>query len=58
MPDRDCIHVHSKREGHVVADHLEAFMTNQVLDVVARPAKEVVDANNIAPLAQQPFAEM
>ena len=40
-----------------MADQLEAVVVEQVQDVVARAGEEVVDAEHVVPVREQPLAE-
>ena len=54
----DLFDFHIKREGDVVAHHLELRMVQQMHHVVAGPGIEVIDANDVQAVGQQPFAQV
>ncbi len=54
----DLVHLHRERQGHVVAHELEARMMIKVIDVPLRAREEVVDAQNVVPLVDQPVDKM
>ena len=43
----DLVDLDIEREGHVVADQLEALVIQQMLDVAARAAEEIIDADDV-----------
>jgi hypothetical protein len=54
----DPVHLESDRLDHVVADQLEAPGPQQVLDVPAPAGEEVVQAEDLVSLTEQPLAEV
>ena len=53
----DLVHFQIEREGHVVAQKLEARVVQQVKDVVARAGEEVVDAKHVMAGLEQALAQ-
>jgi hypothetical protein len=43
---------------HIVADHLEIQAIEQMSDVSLLAGEKMIEANDILPLGDQPFAEM
>ena len=41
-----------------MADEFEAFLANEMLDVATRAGEEIVDADDVRPLLEQPVAQM
>ena len=54
----DLVHFQVEWEGHVVADQFEAWVRQQMFDVLARAGEEVVHADDFAAFIQQAFAEV
>jgi hypothetical protein len=54
----DLIDFDVQREGHVATDQFEPFMTKKMLDVCARAAEEIIDADHTGPFVQQSIAKM
>ena len=54
----DLVHLHVERKRHVVPDELEARMVVQVVDVPLVAGEQVVDAEDLVPLLEQPIAQM
>ena len=54
----DLIDLDEEREGDVVAQQLEAFVVEKVLDVASCAGKEVVDAEHLAAALKQPVGEV
>ncbi len=54
----DLVDLDVERKRHVVADELEARMVVQVLDVALGAGEEIVDAEHLVALLQQPVAQM
>ena len=55
---KDAIDLEQDRLDDVVADELEARMALEMLDIGALAAEEVVQADDVVPVAQQPLAQM
>ena len=55
---KDAVDLEQDRLDDVVADELEAGMALEMLDVGALAAEEVVQADDVVPVAQQPLAQM
>ena len=53
----DLVALDVQREGHVVAQHLEAPVVQEVVDVAFVSGVEVVHADHLVPLLQKFFAE-
>ena len=41
-----------------MTDQFEALVIKQVFDIAARAAEEIVDADDVGALTQQPFAQV
>ena len=54
----DLVHFDVEREGHVVADELEVGVVQQVDDVVLGAGEEVIDAEHVVAVLQQPLAQV
>jgi len=54
----DLVHLDIERERHVVPQHLEPLLAQQVLDVLSRTRVEVVDDQHLVTVGQQPADEM
>lgn len=54
----DLIHLHIKREGHIVAHPLEVWVMQQMQDVVFGAGEEVIQADHIVAAVQQALAQM
>ena len=54
----DLVDLDIEREGHVVAHELEARMAEQVLDIALGAGEQVVDAEHLMALAEQPVAQV
>ena len=54
----DFVHFHKQGKGHIVPEQLKTLVVHQVIDVFARAAEEVVDAQHLVPLRQQAFTKM
>lgn len=54
----DAVHLHVERKCHVVADELEAGVVQQVADVVLATGEEVVQADHLVPVGQEPPAQV
>ncbi len=54
----DLVDLDIERERHVVAQHLEELVVEQVHDIVARAGEVIVDAQHVMPIGQQPLAQM
>src|SRR5678816_2553298 len=54
----DLVDLDIQGERNVVPDQLEALVAQQVLDVAARAGEEVVNADELPTLLEQPFAEV
>ena len=54
----DFVALQIERHGHVVADEIEARMAEQVRDVRLAAGEQIVDAEHVVPLPDQPVAQM
>jgi hypothetical protein len=54
----DLIDLEQDRFGYVVADQLESMVVEQVIDVYLAAGKEIIKADNIVAVSQQPLAKM
>ena len=54
----DLVDLHVEREGHVVADQFETLVVQQMLDIAARAAEEIIDADDVGALRKQPLAKV
>jgi hypothetical protein len=54
----DLVHLDIQREGHVVAHQLEIRVVQQVHDVAPRRGVEIIDAEHVLALGQQPLAQV
>ncbi len=54
----DPVRLHVEREGHIVSDELKARVGQQVADVVFGAREEVVEADHLVPVGQEPPAQV
>jgi hypothetical protein len=45
-------------ESHVMANKLESFVIEQVLDIKSTPGEKIIDANNLRALAQKGLTQV
>ena len=54
----DLVHLHVERKGDVVAHEFEVRVVQQVHDVAPRAGVEVVHAQHVITVGQQPLAQV
>src|SRR5215203_4327639 len=54
----DLIHLHVQRKRHVMAHQFETLVVEQMFDVAARSAKEIIDTNDVGASGQEALTKV